>query len=301
MHYVIGDVHGCYDEMMALLEKIEQMDEDAQIIFVGDFVDRGPKVDKVLNWCMEHITPDGKYQAVRGNHEQMILEWYMEWLEWLIEKEVSGNWKHMPKTHYDFSQWADKMNILTPEKLSRYIDFFESLPYDKMVEIESKWGKKAIFRIVHSYYEYEEVSEEEQHYSNLWKRNYYGNHVSDEILIHGHTPTIHLEYIFTSVKNTKPGMISYRKNDINVDGGCVYASAHPMYPSMLCAIRLEDLEEIYPYTVEERFMQLAEAIDIHGSSVEEEYQRQRMEKYKNEYLREEGNYRKQMLEKLGKF
>ena len=87
MHYVIGDVHGCYDEMMALLEKIEQMDEDAKIIFVGDFVDRGPKVDKVLNWCMEHITPDGKYQAVRGNHEQMILEWYMEWLEWLIEKE----------------------------------------------------------------------------------------------------------------------------------------------------------------------------------------------------------------------
>lgn len=48
MHYVIGDIHGCYQDMMALLNKIESQDQDAQIIFVGDFIDRGPDVDKVL-------------------------------------------------------------------------------------------------------------------------------------------------------------------------------------------------------------------------------------------------------------
>ena len=66
MHYVIGDVHGCYDEMIALLNKIENQDPEAIIYFVGDFIDRGPKVWDVLEWAMEHITLDGKYRAVRG-------------------------------------------------------------------------------------------------------------------------------------------------------------------------------------------------------------------------------------------
>lgn len=48
MHYVIGDVHGCYDEMTALLAKIESMDPEAEIWFVGDFIDRGPKVWETL-------------------------------------------------------------------------------------------------------------------------------------------------------------------------------------------------------------------------------------------------------------
>ena len=71
MHYVIGDVHGCYDELMRLLQKIEEKDNDAIIYFVGDLIDRGPKVWEVLNWAMEHITPDGKYRSVRGNHEEL--------------------------------------------------------------------------------------------------------------------------------------------------------------------------------------------------------------------------------------
>lgn len=48
MHYVIGDVHGCFKEMLALLKKIEENDPEALIIFVGDFIDRGPAVRDVL-------------------------------------------------------------------------------------------------------------------------------------------------------------------------------------------------------------------------------------------------------------
>ncbi|MBO5303419.1 MAG: metallophosphoesterase [Lachnospiraceae bacterium] len=88
MHYVIGDVHGCYDEMMALIKLIEENDNDAKIIFVGDLIDRGPDVIKVLNWAMEHITSDGKYQGVRGNHEQMVIEWYQEFLKWWENQET---------------------------------------------------------------------------------------------------------------------------------------------------------------------------------------------------------------------
>ena len=70
MHYVIGDIHGCYQDMIALLNKIESQDQDAQIIFVGDFIDRGPDVDKVLDWSLENITLDGKY-------EEITSRWYL--------------------------------------------------------------------------------------------------------------------------------------------------------------------------------------------------------------------------------
>jgi len=267
MHYAIGDVHGCYDEMMALLSKIETMDEDAQFIFVGDFVDRGPQIDMVLEWCVNHITSNGKYQAVRGNHEQMALDQLLE--------------------------WADSMNISASEKIHAYMNFFSSLPYDKLLKIQSKWGRMVDFRIVHSFYEYGDISQEEQHQANLWKRMYCGNHISDEIIVHGHTPTIDFEYIYWSIHDTKPGMISYRQNDINIDGGCVFAKEFPMYPAMLCAIRLEDLEEVYAYTVEERFMQKAR------DGVEESYQRERLERHTREYLNEQGKCRRMLLKKLG--
>ena len=38
MKYIIGDVHGCYDTLMALIAKLP---EDAEIVFVGDLIDRG--------------------------------------------------------------------------------------------------------------------------------------------------------------------------------------------------------------------------------------------------------------------
>ncbi|MBQ9140177.1 MAG: hypothetical protein IJX63_00095 [Lachnospiraceae bacterium] len=66
----------------------------------------------------------------------------------------------MLETRYDFSKWMDAMDKLSLEKLQPYMDFFDSLPYHKALEIESVWGKKVIFRIVHSFYESEEVSEE---------------------------------------------------------------------------------------------------------------------------------------------
>lgn len=38
MKYIIGDVHGCYDTLIALIKKLP---EKAEIIFLGDLIDRG--------------------------------------------------------------------------------------------------------------------------------------------------------------------------------------------------------------------------------------------------------------------
>ena len=61
---VIGDVHGCYKTLMALLKKLPK---DIPIVMVGDLVDRGPRNREVINWVRSNNVP-----CVVGNHEVLM-------------------------------------------------------------------------------------------------------------------------------------------------------------------------------------------------------------------------------------
>ena len=67
--YIIGDVHGCFDQFIRLLKKINYDKQKDQIILTGDLVNRGPKSLDVLNYCLadENIT------TVLGNHDLYLL------------------------------------------------------------------------------------------------------------------------------------------------------------------------------------------------------------------------------------
>ena len=78
---IIGDVHGCYDELIALLKKlgytidlstnkISHLD-NRRLIFVGDLVDRGPKSPDVLKLVMQAVS-DGTAFCVCGNHDDKL-------------------------------------------------------------------------------------------------------------------------------------------------------------------------------------------------------------------------------------
>jgi serine/threonine protein phosphatase 1 len=62
---VIGDIHGCYFELQALLDKAGLSNGDS-IISLGDFVDRGPETPQVLDFFRN--TPNT--HALMGNHER---------------------------------------------------------------------------------------------------------------------------------------------------------------------------------------------------------------------------------------
>ena len=62
---VIGDIHGCYDELQALLDKAGLTEGDI-IVSVGDCVDRGPDTPAVLAFFQK--TPDAI--LIMGNHER---------------------------------------------------------------------------------------------------------------------------------------------------------------------------------------------------------------------------------------
>jgi len=65
---VIGDIHGCYDEMMSMLRSVPNYDLR---IAVGDLCDKGPKIDKVL----KHFMLDPNFYSVMGNHDWKLLRY----------------------------------------------------------------------------------------------------------------------------------------------------------------------------------------------------------------------------------
>jgi hypothetical protein len=66
---VVGDVHGCYDELVALVEKVALKSSD-RLVCVGDLVVKGEKNREVL----ELFISDARFSSVIGNHDRALLE-----------------------------------------------------------------------------------------------------------------------------------------------------------------------------------------------------------------------------------
>src|SRR5687768_4549053 len=61
---VVGDIHGCYDELTDLLEKVD-FGADDRVVSVGDLITKGPKSREVLELFMT----DARFTTVIGNHD----------------------------------------------------------------------------------------------------------------------------------------------------------------------------------------------------------------------------------------
>ena len=76
--YAIGDIHGRLDLLDALLEQIRADDEarggaETQLIFLGDYVDRGPSSKQVVDRMIELRDGPTPTRFLVGNHEQLFL------------------------------------------------------------------------------------------------------------------------------------------------------------------------------------------------------------------------------------
>lgn len=83
---IIGDVHGCCDELEELLTllgyRVDWQGKDVHVtpppgrtlVFVGDLVDRGPRTPDVLRIAMS-MAAQGTALCVEGNHDNKFLRW----------------------------------------------------------------------------------------------------------------------------------------------------------------------------------------------------------------------------------
>jgi len=70
--FAIGDIHGCPDELSAILNAIAPHEGDT-VVFVGDYVDRGPSARDVVELVSELKKGPAEVITLKGNHEDMML------------------------------------------------------------------------------------------------------------------------------------------------------------------------------------------------------------------------------------
>ncbi len=66
---VIGDIHGCYDELLALLNRVS-LSSDDRVVAVGDLTVKGPKSAEVLDLFIT----DDRFSSVIGNHDLALVK-----------------------------------------------------------------------------------------------------------------------------------------------------------------------------------------------------------------------------------
>jgi serine/threonine protein phosphatase 1 len=110
----VGDIHGCYSKLQLLLsEHLPNLPPETKLVFLGDYVDRGPQTREVIERLilLKEERPDT--MLLLGNHERMLLNAYegrdvMLWevnggAETLASYNLEEHQVHkMPAGHIDF-------------------------------------------------------------------------------------------------------------------------------------------------------------------------------------------------------
>lgn len=200
--WVIGDIHGCYNELKELSNYINKK---CKVICVGDLIDKGKQSKEVIDFIVKN-----DYKSVLGNHEVMAYNFYEKWLL------------------YGGFETLESFKNENEEKLNTYKNFFINLPLYLYYEFENERP----LLITHSFslmiwqgknyhYSYDYFNDMLwTHSISLFEKREVKYQTIDNVFnIFGHT----------AIKNVLIG------NDFaNVDTGCVYknklSAIH--YPSL---------------------------------------------------------------------
>lgn len=190
---MVGDIHGCYDELEDLLEAVNFGDKD-RLISVGDLITKGPKSREVL----ERFMTEPRFSSVIGNHDLAIRR------RWNGEK-----FKLKPSqkpTH----------KALKKEK-HHFLPFLNALPF--MIDLETHLVVHAGIRpdvALHSQTT-EDLTELRSLGPDRTARDgtpWYSEYSGEKVVLFGHWPA------------PEP---RWGKNAIGLDTGCVYGNKLTAY------------------------------------------------------------------------
>lgn len=227
MHYVMADVHGCFDKYCSMLKKIQFCDDDT-LFFLGDAVDRGPDGIKVLLDMMErkNVVPflgnheDMFYRVIRSIGRELTLD----------EKiDVEGTMEGWVNYEGGDSTWA-AYNALPEETKQALLEYLGTFRIYMELSLN---GRR--FLLAHAGLgRYREGKTPDQCTSEemIWERMDYDKvYLPDVFLITGHTPTGYIDPAFAN-------RIIKKNNHIAIDCGAVFGGT-------LGCLCLETLEEYY--------------------------------------------------------
>jgi predicted kinase len=113
-YFVIGDIHGCYDEMVELLTRVGfAIDEngiltgndDTLVIMLGDFIDKGPKIHEVIDFILKNKT---RVKTLIGNHENFIYKFFKGQIPSLPPADIMQSF--LDSSHRLNEEYVTKLN-----------------------------------------------------------------------------------------------------------------------------------------------------------------------------------------------
>ena len=227
---IIGDVHGCYDELEALLGRlgyvIDHRDEPElgwrfvvtppvgrKAVFVGDLVDRGPRVGDTLRLAMDMVE-SGVALCVIGNHEAKVEKW-------LRSRDVQI--KHgLDKTIADLEVGGDAFKRRVKTFIGRLVSHY-MLDGGRLAVAHA--GIKAEMQnrassAIRAFCMYGETTGETDEFGLPVRHNWAADYRGDTRVIYGHTPVVETEWF---------------NNTLCIDTGCVFGGK-------LSALRYPEME-----------------------------------------------------------
>ena len=215
---IIGDVHGCYDELLQLLERLGYVAAVTQngersiavtppagrlAVFLGDLVDRGPNAPDVLRLVMGMVE-QGTAICVPGNHEAKLL------------RKLRG--KDVQLTH-GLAQTVEQLDRETPEFRERVAAFIDKLISHFVLDagklVVAHGGMKAEYAgrasgRVREFALYGDTTGETDEFGLPVRLNWAADYRGRAMVVYGHTPVREPEWL---------------NNTINIDTGCVFGGA----------------------------------------------------------------------------
>jgi polynucleotide kinase-phosphatase len=206
---IIGDVHGCADELEALLAALGYVPDESsafrhpdgrKAVFVGDLVDRGPRVSDVVRIAMSMVA-GGTALAVPGNHDLKLV------------KKLRGR---DVQVKHGLATSLEQLEQETPEFRERVATFLDGLVSHYVLDdaqlVIAHAGMKAEMQgrgsgKVRDFALYGETTGETDEFGLPIRFNWAAEYRGAAHVVYGHTPVPEPEWL---------------NRTINIDTGCVF-------------------------------------------------------------------------------
>ena len=191
--FAIGDIHGCAEELEKLLAILPFNNTDT-IVFLGDYIDRGPNSKKVIDLILD-LKKKTNVVCLKGNHESMAIDFIKDPSSAQAGLFIMNGGS---STLASYTLRADQFII--PDE---HLEFYQSL--ELFYETDDYFFVHAGVPNI----PLKKIDQEEHAMELLWLRSSFHNssYKWGKIIVHGHTVVDDVEI---------------HKNRINLDTGCVF-------------------------------------------------------------------------------